>query len=604
GVAWSTKILPVRITNTTDGLAYVSDAAEGIRHAADRGAKVVNLSYRMAGYATIADAGQYLRDRGGLLFVAAGNDGIDPGWADYASFIAIGATSSSDTKASFSNTGTYIDVVAPGVSVYSTTSTSGYTYMSGTSFSSPIAAGLAALIYSVNPAFTPDQVENFIFSTCVDLGDPGEDGLYGHGRIDAAAAIAAAAGTSPPPPPNTAPVAVATATPTAGTAPLTVALDGSGSSDADGTITAYQWDLGDGTTATTATVSHVYDAAGTHTATLTVTDDQGATATDSVQITVAEPPPPPEPQAVLFVADIEMALKVIRNRTYATATVTIVSIDGAPCPNATVAGTWTGPKTGAVSGTTGADGTVTLTSPLAKDTFTYTFTVTSVAATNCTYEPSLNVETSDSISNGTTTNAAPEAVLLATPTSGVAPLLVELDASGSSDPDGTIVSCAWDFGDGTTGASAATTHTYLSPGTYTVTLTVTDDKGAKDTATETIVVVESTGQTACVSSIALSLLPAPGGYVCQAVVKIVDGTGAPIAGAEVIGEWSGLVSGVAVATTGADGTAVFTSKKSRKSGAFTFTVTDVSAAGYAYDPANNTESSDTIASATKASRRR
>jgi subtilisin family serine protease len=70
GVAWDVAILPIRITNTPDGLAYVSDAAEGIRYAADQGAKVVNLSYLMANYSTIDSAAQYLRGKGGLLFVA------------------------------------------------------------------------------------------------------------------------------------------------------------------------------------------------------------------------------------------------------------------------------------------------------------------------------------------------------------------------------------------------------------------------------------------------------------------------------------------------------------------------------------------------------
>ena len=120
GVAWDIRILPVRITNRTDGAAYISDAAEGIRYAADQGARVVNLSYLMAGYSTIDTAARYLRDQGGLLFVAAGNNGEDPGWPDFASFIAVGATTSSDTRASWSNYGRYIDITAPGAGIYST----------------------------------------------------------------------------------------------------------------------------------------------------------------------------------------------------------------------------------------------------------------------------------------------------------------------------------------------------------------------------------------------------------------------------------------------------------------------------------------------------
>ena len=82
--------------------------------------------------------------------------------------------------------------------------------------------------------------------------------------------------------------------------------------------------------------------------------------------------------------------------------------------------------------------------------------------------------------------AAPLATFTATPTSGTAPLAVAFDASGSTD-DGVITSYAWDFGDGNTGSGVTTSHTFSLPGSYTVALTVTDDEGLDDTATETIV---------------------------------------------------------------------------------------------------------------------
>jgi len=585
GVAWTVKILPIRITNTADGRAFVSDAVDGIRYAADHGAKVANLSYLMAGYSAIADAGQYLRDRGGLLFVAAGNDNQDPGWTDFASFVCVGATTSSDTRASFSNYGVYIDVVAPGVSVYSTSGAASYAYMSGTSFSSPITAGLGALLYAVNPSFTPAEVESFIFSTCVDLGDPGEDNLFGHGRIDAAAAVAKAANVQP----NQPPVAAATAAPTSGTAPLDVTFDGSGSSDPDGTLVAYQWSFGDGSSASGASVAHTYTAQGTYTATLTVTDDRGATDTDSVQIVVEQ-----DPTKLIYVADIAMALATAPGGLVAEATVTILDLGGNPRPGAVVAGTWTGPKTSTVSGTTGADGTVTLTSLKAKGTFTYTFTVTDVAATGYTYDPGLNVETSDSISSGETPNQPPKANIVAAPTSGPAPLTVDFDGTGSSDPDGQVVAYAWSFGDGTSGTGATAQHVYQSDGTYTATLTVTDDKGATGTAQVAIVVSSEPRGFLHVQSISLALVDVPGGTEVEARVAIVDAAGQSVAGAAVTGEWSGLVAGASTATTGADGIAVLTSRKTKKSGTITLTVTGVSAPGYTYDPTQNVETSKSI----------
>ncbi len=85
-------------------------------------------------------------------------------------------------------------------------------------------------------------------------------------------------------------------------------------------------------------------------------------------------------------------------------------------------------------------------------------------------------------------NEPPNAIFTADPTEGDIPLEVVVDASGSTDPDGMIVSYEWDFGDGTTGTGLMTSHTYNTPGTYTITLTVTDDDGATDTAVQTITV--------------------------------------------------------------------------------------------------------------------
>ncbi|HEX4945354.1 MAG TPA: glycoside hydrolase family 44 protein [Blastocatellia bacterium] len=85
-------------------------------------------------------------------------------------------------------------------------------------------------------------------------------------------------------------------------------------------------------------------------------------------------------------------------------------------------------------------------------------------------------------------NQPPVAAATASPTNGIAPLAVNFNGSGSSDADGAIVSYAWDFGDGTTGAGVTTSHTYTTAGTFTARLTVTDDKGASASVTSTITV--------------------------------------------------------------------------------------------------------------------
>jgi PKD repeat protein len=85
-----------------------------------------------------------------------------------------------------------------------------------------------------------------------------------------------------------------------------------------------------------------------------------------------------------------------------------------------------------------------------------------------------------------TANKPPVAVVSASPQTGVAPLAVAFDGGGSSDPDGTIASSSWSFGDGTTGSGATVSHTYTAVGSYTAKLTVTDNAGATASATVAI----------------------------------------------------------------------------------------------------------------------
>ncbi|RBY95120.1 radical SAM protein [Blastococcus sp. TF02-8] len=86
-------------------------------------------------------------------------------------------------------------------------------------------------------------------------------------------------------------------------------------------------------------------------------------------------------------------------------------------------------------------------------------------------------------------NQPPTAAFTTTP----AGLTAWVDASGSRDADGTVASYAWDFGDGSTGAGATTSHTFGAAGTYPVKLTVTDDDGATGSVTRQVTVAASTG---------------------------------------------------------------------------------------------------------------
>ncbi|RFC38339.1 MAG: Serine protease, subtilisin family [Candidatus Nitrotoga sp. LAW] len=192
GVAWGAKIMPVRI-GSPEGMTYWSIVAQGINWAADHGAKVVNCSFdNLSGSATIQSAAQYMRSKGGVVVVAAGNSS---GLVDIAandSMLSVAATDSSDQRASFSSYGNYVDLAAPGVSIYAPSMGGGYSSNWGTSFASPIVAATAALMISANNNISPADIDQILKSTALDLGAAGYDIYYGAGRIDAAKAVTAA----------------------------------------------------------------------------------------------------------------------------------------------------------------------------------------------------------------------------------------------------------------------------------------------------------------------------------------------------------------------------------------------------------------------------
>ncbi|MBK8756846.1 MAG: PKD domain-containing protein [Actinomycetales bacterium] len=249
--------------------------------------------------------------------------------------------------------------------------------------------------------------------------------------------------------PNILPTAAAAATAVG----LDVTVTADGSTDEDGTIASIVWDFGDGTTGVTGSpATHRYAADGAYQVTVTVTDNAGGTATKTIPVTVTNT----LPTAAL-------------NTTVASRLVT-----------ATGTGTDTDGTIESYSWDFG-DGTAAVTGPTATHTYaadgTYlvTLTVTDNAGGTATATGPVTV-----------TNGAPTAALVLTTTAARS---VAADGSGSSDPDGTIASYSWDFGDGTPAASGVTaTHTYAVDGTYVVTLTVTDNVGTVGTATGQVVI--------------------------------------------------------------------------------------------------------------------
>jgi len=194
-IAWQSSLLPVRVTGPS-GYASYSMLSQGLVYAAERGAKVAVVSFGIYGGSALSSAAKYFMDKGGLVFAAGGNTGAYVSDPDNLYIISVAGTTSDDI--SWGSYGPYIDLSAPCSAIYTTLKGGGYGNVGGTSFSAPLTAGLAALVFSANKSLTPVQVERILESTAADLGDPGYDQHYGWGRINASYALRTAVGSPPP----------------------------------------------------------------------------------------------------------------------------------------------------------------------------------------------------------------------------------------------------------------------------------------------------------------------------------------------------------------------------------------------------------------------
>lgn len=196
-VAPGALIMPIRVTDTS-GMGYLGLMASGVTWAADRGARVANLSFSAAGgYSTLQTAAQYMKNKGGVVVTAAGNDYTAITFAPSDTNIVVSATDMNDQKAAWSNYGQFVDIAAPGTSIWTTVKGGTYGSVAGTSFATPVTAGVVALMMAANPTLGAADVEKALFSTALDLGTAGFDTYYGNGRINAAAAVSAALAAVP-----------------------------------------------------------------------------------------------------------------------------------------------------------------------------------------------------------------------------------------------------------------------------------------------------------------------------------------------------------------------------------------------------------------------
>lgn len=191
GIGFSCKIMAVKATTSSSS---ITNGYDGIVYAVVSGADVINMSWGGTGSSTTAqNIINWAYGQGVVLVAAAGNNNSNTMFypAGYTNVIAVAATNSNDTKASFSNYGTWVDISAPGNNIYATYYGNTYANNSGTSMASPVVAGLCGLMLSLNPSLTPADIRNCLTSTATSIAsqNPSYPGELGSGRINASAAM-------------------------------------------------------------------------------------------------------------------------------------------------------------------------------------------------------------------------------------------------------------------------------------------------------------------------------------------------------------------------------------------------------------------------------
>ena len=199
GVNWTVQLMPLRIFNDS-GSGTAADILAAIAYAQANDADILNMSYGGHIYSAFEEEAVADAYSNGIISVAAaGNAAVDLNTSPsypicYDQVIGVTATDATDVAASFTNYGnTCADVAAPGDTILSTYYTDDilhgfsddYGYLSGTSMSTPIVSGVAALILSVNKKFGPADVFDIIRSSSDKIGNA----TLGHGRVNANQAL-------------------------------------------------------------------------------------------------------------------------------------------------------------------------------------------------------------------------------------------------------------------------------------------------------------------------------------------------------------------------------------------------------------------------------
>ncbi|MCG2711102.1 MAG: S8 family serine peptidase [Candidatus Omnitrophica bacterium] len=211
GVAFNTSIMPIKVLDSAGSGTY-ADIAEGIYFAADNGANVINMSLGGASPAIILEnALAYAYNKNVTIVCAAGNEYQQENLPAYpaaydAYCIAVGATRFDENRAYYSNTGSYLDIAAPGGDLNVDQNNDGYAdgvlqqtfsndpgnfgywFYQGTSMAAPHVCGVAALVIA-NGTTGPDKIKKALEATAEDKGQTGWDQEYGWGIVNAYAAL-------------------------------------------------------------------------------------------------------------------------------------------------------------------------------------------------------------------------------------------------------------------------------------------------------------------------------------------------------------------------------------------------------------------------------
>jgi subtilisin family serine protease len=213
-LGYDTVIMPIKVADSTGAISSAA-LVRGLYYAADNGARVINVSLGGCVPAQAeSDAVAYARSKNALVVAAAGNEAQDGNPVEYPAalpgVLAVGATAFDGTRALYSNTGSYVDLAAPGGSadgdpghdIPLLLTGGGVTREAGTSFSAPLVAAAAALVIAQRPEATADQVAEILVKSATDRGNAGRDDAFGAGVLNAGAAMRLAAQPGPLPSPS------------------------------------------------------------------------------------------------------------------------------------------------------------------------------------------------------------------------------------------------------------------------------------------------------------------------------------------------------------------------------------------------------------------